>query len=79
MLTRWAGSFAKYFGSGVIIATAFIHFLAPAIDELTSPCLGVAWTEYPWALAISMGSVFGIFFLELTAFRWGSSKLASIG
>ncbi|KIJ39728.1 hypothetical protein M422DRAFT_257561 [Sphaerobolus stellatus SS14] len=74
-----AYDFAKYFGSGVIIATAFIHLLAPAIDKLISPCLGVAWTEYPWALAVSMGSVFGIFFLELTAFRWGSSKLASTG
>jgi len=35
--------FAKYLGSGVIIATAFIHLLPPAISELTSPCLGAAW------------------------------------
>ena len=39
-------SFAKYFGSGVIIATAFIHLLSPAIDELSSPCLGPAWRAY---------------------------------
>ena len=37
---------AKYFGSGVIIATAFIHLLSPGISELTSPCLGQAWQEY---------------------------------
>jgi len=71
--------FAKYFGSGVIIATAFIHLLSPAITALSSTCLTGNWTVYPWPLAISMASVFGIFFLELFAFRWGSAKLASIG
>ncbi|TFY50701.1 hypothetical protein EVG20_g11376 [Dentipellis fragilis] len=45
--------FAKYFGSGVIIATAFIHLLDPAIDELSSPCLGSGWTEYV-CLALSL-------------------------
>jgi zinc transporter 1/2/3 len=43
--------FAKYFGSGVIIATAFIHLLSPAIDELTSPCLGAAWQDYVSSLS----------------------------
>lgn len=38
--------FAKYFGSGVIIATAFIHLLAPAWEELTSECLSGAWEDY---------------------------------
>ncbi|KAF8518935.1 ZIP-like iron-zinc transporter [Hysterangium stoloniferum] len=74
-----AFDFAKFFGSGVIIATAFIHLLSPALDALGSPCLTGAWTEYPWALAISMASVFSIFFVELVAFRWGRAKLASIG
>ena len=45
-LSRPRHSFAKYFGSGVIIATAFIHLLAPAYSELTSPCLGAAWQDY---------------------------------
>jgi hypothetical protein len=38
--------FAKYIGSGVIIATAFIHLLVPAIGKLTSPCLGAAWITH---------------------------------
>lgn len=38
--------FAKYFGSGVIIATAFIHLLSPALEELGSPCLGAEWQVY---------------------------------
>ncbi|KLO06653.1 ZIP zinc/iron transport family [Schizopora paradoxa] len=71
--------FAKYFGSGVIIATAFIHLLDPATDELGSPCLGGAWQVYPWALALAMFAIFCIFFLELFAFRWGSAKLAKLG
>ncbi|KAH7922321.1 ZIP zinc/iron transport family [Leucogyrophana mollusca] len=71
--------FAKYFGSGVIIATAFIHLLSPALDELSSPCLSPAWQEYPYALALAMLSLFSIFIVELIAFRWGTSKLAALG
>ncbi|CAE6501334.1 unnamed protein product [Rhizoctonia solani] len=70
---------AKYFGSGVIIATAFIHLLDPAVRKLSSKCLTGAWTEYPWALAMTMGSVFCIFFVELTAFRMGTAKLDALG
>ncbi|PSS30990.1 hypothetical protein PHLCEN_2v2478 [Hermanssonia centrifuga] len=71
--------FAKYFGSGVIIATAFIHLLDPAIDELNSPCLAPGWSEYPYALAIALFSIFTIFIVEIIAFRWGSAKLARLG
>ncbi|KAG8809883.1 high-affinity Zn(2+) transporter zrt1 [Serendipita sp. 399] len=74
-LPRPVYEFAKYFGSGVIIATAFIHLLTPGFEALGSPCLTGAWTVYPWAAAISMASVFFIFFLELFAFRWGTSRL----
>ncbi|KAH7323423.1 ZIP-like iron-zinc transporter [Rhizoctonia solani] len=70
---------AKYFGSGVIIATAFIHLLDPAVRKLGSKCLTGAWTEYPWALAMTMGSVFCIFFVELAAFRMGTAKLDALG
>jgi len=64
-------SFAKYFGSGVIvrrilldyfcgpfmtdntqIATAFIHLLAPAIEELNSPCLSAAWLNYVFVFSL---------------------------
>ncbi|KAG8904941.1 high-affinity Zn(2+) transporter zrt1 [Tulasnella sp. 403] len=71
--------FAKYFGSGVIIATAFIHLLAPAFEELGSECLGVGWTEYPWASAIAMISMFAVFWVELIAFRWGTARLQESG
>ncbi|KAG5647836.1 hypothetical protein DXG03_007760 [Asterophora parasitica] len=71
--------FAKYFGSGVIIATAFIHLLSPALDALSSQCLAPAWSEYPYALALCLLSIFSIFIIELIAFRWGTSKLKKIG
>ncbi|KAH9006712.1 ZIP-like iron-zinc transporter [Lactarius deliciosus] len=71
--------FAKYFGSGVIIATAFIHLLSPAIDELASDCLGPAWKEYPYALALALISAFFIFTVELFAFRIGTAQLKKLG
>ncbi|OCB85539.1 ZIP zinc/iron transport family [Sanghuangporus baumii] len=71
--------FAKYFGSGVIIATAFIHLLAPAIEALGSSCLTGNWQIYPWALALCMLSVFVMFLAELIAFRWGTAKLRKLG
>lgn len=71
--------FIRYFGSGVIIATAFIHLLAPAWDSLTSPCLTGTWTEYDWAPAIAMSSIFGLFIIELIAHRSGARYLARHG
>ncbi|CAE6410715.1 unnamed protein product [Rhizoctonia solani] len=70
---------AKYFGSGVIIATAFIHLLAPAVAQLGSECLHGTWEEYPWAPAIAMMAVFFIFFVEIAAYRWGTAKLDALG
>ncbi|EIW65946.1 hypothetical protein TREMEDRAFT_41167 [Tremella mesenterica DSM 1558] len=75
---RWAFEFAKFFGSGVIIATAFIHLLAPAFDELGSECLSGTWTEYDWAPAFAMLAVYCIFFAEVAAYRIGSAKLAKL-
>lgn len=72
-------NFAKYFGSGVIIATAFIHLLAPGVEELSSPCLNENFKNYPFALAFSMIAMFVLFFVELMSFRIGAglaSKLA---
>lgn len=61
--------FCKYFGSGVIVATAFIHLLAPASDALSDHCLGEVWEAYPYAYAICMITLFALFFCEIMAFR----------
>ncbi|RSH83844.1 high-affinity Zn(2+) transporter zrt1 [Saitozyma podzolica] len=79
VIPRPVFEFAKFFGSGVIIATAFIHLLAPAWGELTSPCLTGTWTEYDWAPAIAMIAVYGIFFAEVAAYRLGTKRLERLG
>ncbi|KAF8652557.1 hypothetical protein AX16_004340 [Volvariella volvacea WC 439] len=71
--------FAKYFGSGVIIATAFVHLLASGIEAFDSECIADGWREYPYALALCQLSIFILFIVELVAFRWGTAKLARIG
>ncbi|KAF9027278.1 high-affinity Zn(2+) transporter zrt1 [Haplosporangium bisporale] len=35
----------KQFGTGVILATGFIHMLPTAMSNLSSPCLGKVWSE----------------------------------
>ncbi|KAI4247100.1 MAG: hypothetical protein LQ352_006223 [Teloschistes flavicans] len=68
----WAFFIAKYFGSGVIIATAFIHLLAPANDALTDDCLTGPITEYDWVEGICLMTVFVLFFTELMAMRYAT-------
>lgn len=63
----WIFFVAKYFGSGVIVATAFIHLLAPAHEALTNPCLTGPITEYPWVEAIALMTVFCLFFVEIVS------------
>ena len=70
--------FAKFFGSGVIIATAFIHLLASSFSELGDPCLSTFWdVNYPWSAAFSMISVFSLFLVELFAMRFAHIQFAT--
>ncbi|KAG7531376.1 hypothetical protein FFLO_04373 [Filobasidium floriforme] len=71
--------FCKFFGSGVIIATAFMHLLTPAFEALGSECLSGGWTEYDWAPAIAMMSVYAIFFAEVAAYRIGNKRMEKLG
>ncbi|KAI9706588.1 MAG: hypothetical protein M1836_003595 [Candelina mexicana] len=68
----WAFFIAKYFGSGVIIATAFIHLLAPANEALTNSCLTGPITEYPWVEGIALMTIFVLFFIELMTIRFAN-------
>ncbi|QPG76268.1 hypothetical protein FOA43_003654 [Brettanomyces nanus] len=65
---------AKYFGSGVIVATAFIHLLEPASDNLSSECLGGVFLEYPLAFGICLIMLFVMFFAELLAYKWMETR-----
>ncbi|GKT84113.1 zinc-regulated transporter 1 [Colletotrichum tofieldiae] len=55
-VSRFAYTFARFFGSGVILATAFIHLLDPAYKRIgPRTCVGM------------LASVLGIFSLDLAA------------
>ncbi|KAF3312910.1 hypothetical protein TWF173_006493 [Orbilia oligospora] len=69
----------KYFGSGVIVATAFIHLLAPANEALTNPCLNDTLTGYPWAEGIALMAVSLLFFVELLATSFATLAIAGGG
>lgn len=69
--------FARYFGSGVIIATAFVHLLDPAYGEIgPASCVGLTggWAQYSWPPAIALASAMLIFLLDLVAERYVEMK-----
>lgn len=69
--------FARYFGAGVIVATAFIHLLDPAYEEIgPASCVGMTgrWADYPWCPAIVLTCVVFIFLLDFTAERYVEIK-----
>ncbi|CAI5756759.1 unnamed protein product [Candida verbasci] len=78
-LPPWCFFGAKYFGSGVIVATAFIHLLEPASDALSDDCLTGPITEYPWAFGICLMTLFLLFFFELVAYRMIDRKIENMG
>ncbi|KAM0452869.1 hypothetical protein ACHAO4_005288 [Trichoderma viride] len=62
--------FARYFGAGVIIATAFIHLLDPAYGEIgPASCVGMTggWAQYSWPPALALTSAMLIFLLDFLA------------
>lgn len=72
-----AYQFARFFGAGVIIATAFIHLLDPAYSEIgPATCVGLTggWAEYSWPPAIVLTAVMCIFLVALSAERYVEMK-----
>lgn len=58
---------SRHFGTGVLIATAFVHLLPTAFVSLTDPCLPRFWSESYRAMAgfVAMLSVFGVVLVEM--------------
>lgn len=71
--------FAKYFGSGVIIATAFVHLLQPAQEELGQKCLLQSFQDYPMAYGFALISMMIMFLGEFYAYRFGAEILERQG
>lgn len=58
---------SKHFGTGVLVATAFVHLLPTAFGSLSDPCLPDLFIEdYPaMPGVIMMGSMFALFVVEM--------------
>lgn len=56
-----------------------MHLLAPAVEELGSPCLSPKWQEYDYAFALAMAAVLAMFFAEVAAYRLGTARLLRLG
>ncbi|KAF5251529.1 hypothetical protein FOXYS1_14750, partial [Fusarium oxysporum] len=65
----------KFIGTGVIIATAFMHLLVPAVENLTDPCLEDRLGGYDWAEAIALMTVIVMFFVEMLAARLSNADM----
>lgn len=59
--------FVSHFGTGVLIATAFVHLLPTAFTSLGDPCLSHFWTmDYPaMPGAIALGGIFVVTVAEM--------------
>ncbi|PHH77095.1 hypothetical protein CDD82_3672 [Ophiocordyceps australis] len=57
----------RHFGTGVLIATAFVHLLPTAFISLGNPCLGKFWTtDYqPMPGAIALAAIFLVTVVEM--------------
>lgn len=64
----------RFFGSGVIVATAFIHLLGDAAEYLANECLGGVWQDYPWATAFCLMGVWIMFTIELCVSEYVKHK-----
>lgn len=76
-IPRYVYLFARYFGAGVIVATAFIHLLDPAYAEIgPASCVGMTghWADYSWCPAIVLTSVVLIFLMDFGAERYVEIK-----
>jgi len=72
----------RFFGSGVILATGFIHLLQPATEALGASytlsqggCISDAWAEYPYAFAFCLVSLYATFVSQVVFLRIGTERV----
>lgn len=60
--------FAKHFGTGVIVSTAFVHLLDPAYLAIGArSCVGSRWIEFPWVPTLVMVSALMLFIVDIVS------------
>ncbi|GAA5896646.1 hypothetical protein JCM8208_004254 [Rhodotorula glutinis] len=74
--------FSKFFGSGVILATGFIHLLQPATEALGASytlsqggCISDGWADYPYAFAFCLVSLYATFVSQMVFLRMGTERV----
>ncbi|KAK3380695.1 ZIP zinc transporter-domain-containing protein [Lasiosphaeria ovina] len=68
--------FFRYFGGGVLIATAFVHLLDSAYESIgPNTCVGMSygWAEFSWPPAIAMTSALLFFMFEVSTELWAKA------
>ncbi|KAK9484958.1 Zinc/iron permease [Lipomyces starkeyi] len=76
-IPKYVYLFARYFGSGVIIATAFVHLLDPAYSSIgPNTCVGMTgkWTSFSWPPAIVLVTLFFTFLIDIASAMWVEHK-----
>ncbi|KAG5290581.1 plasma membrane zinc ion transporter [Histoplasma capsulatum G186AR] len=66
-IPSWFLFLVRHFGTGVLIATAFVHLLPTAFGSLNDPCLSRFWTHdyQPIPGAIAMAALFLVTVVEM--------------
>lgn len=80
-INKWFYSFARNFGIGVIIATAYIHLLDPAYEEIGGlSCVGSTgnWAIYSWCPAIMLLTIFITFLSDLGSSVYVERKYGAV-
>ncbi|KAJ5059465.1 Zinc/iron permease [Bipolaris maydis] len=72
---------SRHFGTGVLIATAFVHLLPTAFESLTHPCLPHFWNKrYPAMPGlVAMTAVFVVVSIEMFFAARGAGHVHSTG
>ncbi|KAI9303120.1 ZIP zinc transporter-domain-containing protein [Cunninghamella echinulata] len=67
-LRAWILTIGKFFGTGVILSTAFVHMLPEAMERFSSPCLSEGWHSYhSFGAIFCMAAAFILQWIELAA------------
>ncbi|KAI8971253.1 ZIP zinc transporter-domain-containing protein [Pilobolus umbonatus] len=71
----WLLTIGKFFGTGVILATAFVHMLPSAYENFKSPCLTQGWLDYgAFAGVFCMIASFALQLLEVASVSYISKR-----
>lgn len=73
--------FSRYFGAGVIVATAFVHLMDPAYSEIgPNTCVGMTggWAQYSFVPALILTSVMCLFLVDFGAKLYVEKKYGVI-